>query len=691
MKSKLFALNDDVVTSYDQTKTTIVDSVTQKTINSQLVLGPPLNEYLDVITDTTPFGVIAPSGQFTCSPYTTSNVTRIFILGAEAGGLTQLLLYNFNIVTGASSYVGKINFQTADVAATTTTFRAIKVDDVGTTNWKIFIGTTGSVLINGGLYLINNVGLSDFTASGTTISFATTSNQKAVYFLQDPSGVGVGHIMTAMAGTLLDRPNKKAYVQNGVSATYQFWVFDYNSNPTYSTNSVTGVAATDVISDAGHTYVDNDPIVFTAITGGAGITVGTTYFVRSSVAGVSYQISTTSGGAALNFTTDISAGTVGRAFGTSTNLFSLKTGNLPALTGTLLLNNSLYIANPGHSANAGFDCAAFATSSNLYLGKLSELTSGAVTWPSLISANLLGDTNEVTAPTAAIMSWGETTDHFYFNTNTTQMYGKRLVNNQIDLKLGFLNTEYYEGTSTDVHEFGAVTVNGMENRHGWIFFLSTTTGQRGVFAHYVAGNSYFDTAYVVSKVLDVDARLYKLLGTIEELFDFTSPMVFYYRTSGFGSISGGWTQINVASDISSIAVGDQIQIKIAFNRPYDAGTNPSQVHDISIDFLGTNENSEKWEFNYDDSDSGNPSRVSFRLKEVYDTSVPTLYFRAYDLSDVLVANHNTSANAGFFQYSTDSGANWNNLGTIPNTVGTLIRYTFSTPPGVEVRPSISEE
>lgn len=690
MKSKLFDLNDVVVTSYDQTKTTIVDKVTQKTINSELVLGPPLNAYLDTQTDTTPFGAIALTGQFTSSAYQTANITRIFILGPETGGLTPLLLYTFDVSTGASVYIGKINFRTADVAATTTTFRAIKVDDVGTTNWKIFVGTTGSVLINGGLYLLNNIDLADFTASGTTINFATGNNQKAVYFLQDPTAVGSGNILTAIAGGMLDRPNQKAYIQNGIAATYQFWVYDYSVAPTYVTNAITGTEATNIINDAGHVFVNGDPVTFTAITGGAGLTITTTYFVVSAVAGVSYQLSATSGGAAINFTTDITAGTIGRAFGTNTNVFLHRTNNLPALTGTLLLNNSVYFANPNHSVNAGSDCVAFATSSNLYFGKLSELTSGTSVWPSLISSNLNGGVNEVTAITAAIMSWGETTDHFYFNTNTALIYGKQLINNQIDVKLGFLNTEYYEGIPFDTYEFGAATIIGLENRHGWIFLASTTTGQRGILAHYIAGNSYFDMSYIVSKVITTDAQTYKLLGTIEQYFDVTSPMVFFYRTSGFGSISGGWIPIETAADLELIAVGTQLQIKIAFNPPSDGGTNPSQVADVTIVFNGINEISQNWEFNYDDSDNGNPSRVSFRLKTLYTSVVPTLYFRAYDLSNTLIANHNTSANPSFFQYSTDGGTNWIALGTIPNTVGTLIRYTFAAQPGVDVRPSIQE-
>jgi hypothetical protein len=43
-----------------------------------------------------------------------------------------------------------------------------------------------------------------------------------------------------------------------------------------------------------------------------------------------------------------------------------------------------------------------------------------------------------------------------------------------------------------------------------------------------------------------------------------------------------------------------------------------------------------------------------------------------------------------FEYSTNNGTTWNPLGTIPNTVGTLVRYTFTSPPGVDIRPGLKE-
>jgi hypothetical protein len=73
--------------------------------------------------------------------------------------------------------------------------------------------------------------------------------------------------------------------------------------------SVTGDAATDVITATGHIYTANQTVIFSAITGGTGLSANTVYFVRNP-SGNTFQLSTTSGGAAINFTTNITAGSV---------------------------------------------------------------------------------------------------------------------------------------------------------------------------------------------------------------------------------------------------------------------------------------------------------------------------------------------------------------------------------------------
>lgn len=680
-------LLEDVVSVYDQTKTTIQGRALEQVVDGKNVIGAPLNKFIDVFTN----AAVTPAPNATVC--TTNG--RIFTIQLEAAGLSVIALHTINFNTGAIAYIGKVQIQIPDTAATTTTFRSIKVIDTGTTGWKMFITTTGSVLINGGTFLVNKLDLSDFVPIGfPTISFATTNDAKAVYFLQDPANTGVGQLQTASAGSVLNVSANRLYVHNGVSATHQYYVYDTSIAPTYSTGAVTGVAATDVISHAGHTFLANDPVVFTSITGGAGITVGTVYFVRNPVAGVSYELSATSGGALLNFTTDISAGTVGRAFGTTGSNFVHKTGNLPALTGTLLLTDSEDFAQPtgtGIVSIDGFDCAFFSTSSNLYLGVLSELTSGAVTWPSLSTVNLLGTPNQILAPVATYATWSNALNRAIYSVGQVFVI-KQFVNNAIEKIFGGSSNRYFEGLTTENVEFQPFSaITSLDVEAGWIFITNGSTGQRGVFAADLRSDATFDYSYIVTKVLNTPAAVYKFLASIDALFEYTGSLTVYYRTSGFGSISGGWTALPFSEDITAFASGTQVQFKIAFDTLGLDTSIPAQLCDFVLGFESLTDSSNNWELSVDDSDNGNPSRSAFRLKEAYSGSVPTLYYRAKDLSDVTLVTHNTVTNAALFEYSTNSGVSWNAVGVIPNTVGTLVRYTFAASPGVDIRPSLRED
>lgn len=679
-------LLDDVVGTYDQTKTTIQGRCYSKTVDGKVALGPPVNKFIDIQTDT----AVTPVANNT---YMTSN-GRIFMLGGELGAATPLLLYTINYATGATAYVGRVNIALPDTAATTTTYRSIKVVDTGTTGWKIFITTTGSVVINGGTMLVNNLALADFVPIGfPSIAFATGNDQKAVYFLQDPANLGSLHSNSniASAGSVMDFTNNRLYVHNGIAATHQYYVFSTNTAPTWAAHAVTGVAATDVIADAAHPYVNGDQLVFTSITGGAGLVVGTVYFVVGSVAGVSYQLSATTGGAAINFTTDISAANIGRAFGQTGSNFVHKTGNLPALTGTMLLTDSEDYALPGHTANSGQGCAFLCTTSNMYLGQLSELTNGATTWPSLLTANLLGTVNQITLPAPTYMAWSNSLDRAIYS-NGLVFVMKQFVNNSIDTIFGGTNNKYFEAlVGNEVVEFQpAAAITSMDVEQGWIAISNATAGQRGIMLADLRSDYLFDYSYIVTKVIDTPQAVYKFMTTVDALFDFTGSLDIYYRTSGFGSISGGWTSIPFAELLDSYAAGAQVQFKIAFATLGLDTSIPAQLCEFFLGYESLVDNSLNWELSVDDSDNGNPSVTAFRLKKAYASSVPDLRYTAYDLTDVLLVDHNTSANAARFEYSTNSGVSWNVLGTIPNTVGTLVRYTFSTPPGVDIRPSLKE-
>lgn len=71
----------------------------------------------------------------------------------------------------------------------------------------------------------------------------------------------------------------------------------------------TGSAATDTFTHStNHNLVAGDRVTFSSLTGGAGLNTTTTYYVISSgLTSTQFKLSTTSGGAAVNFTTDVTA------------------------------------------------------------------------------------------------------------------------------------------------------------------------------------------------------------------------------------------------------------------------------------------------------------------------------------------------------------------------------------------------
>jgi hypothetical protein len=683
MKSIKANLQNNLVTSYDQTKTTLVGRVFQKTIDGTDVVGPPLNQFVDAVQDSV---LVNP-----LTTHLTAN-GRLFSIGAETGGFCYISCHDFDEDTGATTFIGNIRVQLAEVAATTTAIRGFKVlDNAGATGWKIYIATTANVLYNSGVFCVNKVDKADLLNVGfTAFDSAVGSDQKATYLLQDPANIGINQLNIASAGLTLDSTTNRIYVLNGVSAAYQAYVYSTTATLNCPTKAGTINEITDRITITAHGFNDNGTIQVNNLVGGAGLTNGTRYFVRNSTAN-DFQLSATFGGAAINITT---AGTVDicRAFGTTGDAFVHKTGNLPALSGTLLLTNSQYKATPQHTPNAGEDCLFFATTNSLYIGKLSELTSGAVTWPSLYSSNLLGSTNQILTPSATSAVWSDVLDQAIFCTNYNILIMKPIDNNVITRIFGGVSNNYRETKMSNTIDLGAaVSAINLDIENGWLVLTHSTTGQRGNVLCDILSDAEFDYSYIVTPVLKTPSAVYKFITTIDKLYAYTGSLLIQYRTTNFGSISGSWVDIPFAEDITSFASGEQVQFKIAFDTLDLDRCLHAQLQEFFLGYETLSEISENWEYSDDWSDNGVPSRIAFRLKNTYATSVPTLYFRAYDLTDALLITNNSIANAANFEYSTDNGLTWLPLGIIPNIEGTLIRYTFTSPPGVDIRPAIREE
>jgi hypothetical protein len=80
---------------------------------------------------------------------------------------------------------------------------------------------------------------------------------------------------------------------------------------TLAAGGVTASAATDTFTRAAHGLRVGDPVVFSGLTGGAGITAGTTYYVVSVPSANTFKVSVgPPGSTPLDVTTDLTAGTV---------------------------------------------------------------------------------------------------------------------------------------------------------------------------------------------------------------------------------------------------------------------------------------------------------------------------------------------------------------------------------------------
>lgn len=103
----------------------------------------------------------------------------------------------------------------------------------------------------------------------------------------------------------------KSFVSSGTTALTRLSIKPYDN----CTGNITGIAATDIITHYGHNFVAGDTVVFTSLTGGAGLSINTTYYIVATVvAGVSYKVSATSGGTAIDFSSNITAGVATQYF-----------------------------------------------------------------------------------------------------------------------------------------------------------------------------------------------------------------------------------------------------------------------------------------------------------------------------------------------------------------------------------------
>ncbi len=395
----LSGLLDNVVSSYDQNKTTIYGRIAQKTINSVDVLGAPLSKFIDVFSDTG----YAPTG-----PIWVSANNRLYVLLTVLATGAQIAMYNFNPTTGSYTYVGKICVLLPNNPASTYSFKGIRVYNDSTDNsgnWRIFIANT-TIIPNGGVFCVNKVDNNDFIpgnigalpAPANIIPLATGTDQKAVYFMQAPNAMGASHLFSVSAGISLEYSTNKIWVHQGLAASHNFssWNAAVASLvlPTYSVNLNAATPCT--VTHNAHPFQVNDQVIFT---GGTmpftTLALNTVYYIRNPLVN-SYELAATVGGASISTTGGSPyTATISRAHGQTSSGFISNTSILPALAGVLLLTDSEQNAVPTNSPINGAvlngqSCVSYATTTNLYLGKCSELASNTAMFTGGITVGVPG-------------------------------------------------------------------------------------------------------------------------------------------------------------------------------------------------------------------------------------------------------------------------------------------------------------
>lgn len=629
--SKVLALGlqNSLVTSYDQTKTTLQGRVAQRIINdgngNKTVIGANTVTFMDIFDDTG----VAPAAL-----HCTTINGRVFVCQGFVAGVLTIAYYSFDVNTGIASWQGSKKFAFTNTGAYT--LRGFSVDDSNPSSMNLSWFVTNTTTQQGGWYADFGVNITSFVkVSIVTDPVASSGSQSnAVYQIGDAT-TQAAHTITVSDGGEIDSVGGFTYILNGVAATPKIFKF-VNTVPT-------------TVPVAGYSQA-NGTIVVTAV--------------------------------------------------------------LPALAGTVLLLNCVKLGTPGSwSSNSGNLCLMFITSTTLYNAKVSDITNGATSLPSLMSGNMAGSSDYL-IPTASFGQYSQSIDKFVIGTSLGSTLIKQGMNNDSNAKFmsaaGIYIKSETGGSITPVN-FDFVTTTCLTMMNGWAVLMSTSIGQRGL----AAIDIYSDESSVanasapfpgqintsiISPVVSGTFTQGLIMGIYYELAKRSVKLTVQYRVANFSTGPGAgfdatWTTIPKDGDLSTLVNATQVQFRFLFNTIGLETVNPPQLNEAYFIYNDATQISSNWEGSVDNTTSGgsSPTRSAFRLVKAYASVVPKLFYRAVDDSGNVIVLADTVTNAANFEYSTNNGTSWIPLGTIPNTILTTeVRYNHSSPPGVRITSSLGE-
>jgi hypothetical protein len=357
-------------------------------------------QFLATGTAGTNFNIVSSAATHTFNIPTASAVNR--------GALSSADWTTFNNKIGAGLYTATTGLtMNADrlLGRTTAGVGAAEEITVGTG-----LSLTAGTLTNTALGVTSVTATAPITSSGGTTPDISTSIATNKVVGRSTAGTGVMEELTPVgitvsAGNITGIGGTVGPVDNVVpraDGTGGYTVQDSGlivEDAIVSVTGITGDAGTDVITAPGTAFANGQPIRFTALTGGTGLNTTTNYFVVNPV-GATFQVETSIGGGAINFTTNITAGTLltGHSVQTNVTLSENTTETNSALvltpkgTGAFILG-----PKPDGTAVGGNARGANAVDLQIIKFSASDVASGSN------SGLFAGSNNRATATTSVVL------------------------------------------------------------------------------------------------------------------------------------------------------------------------------------------------------------------------------------------------------------------------------------------------
>lgn len=169
----------------------------------------------------------------------------------------------------------------------------------------------------------------------------------------------------------------------------------------------------------------------------------------------------------------------------------------------------------------------------------------------------------------------------------------------------------------------------------------------------------------------------------------TEPFRVYARTSGISDDSGGWTLLSRAGDLSAFSGADEIQFMFEF-RLIGITCIPTRIYSLAVIYEGLDTDSH-YTPSVNESDVSN--RIfAWRQSTAWGTNIPNMRIRLYNVATegLILDDDSNTHSLGTWEYSTD-GVSWVAWDNTKDVIGYYIRYTAtSLPDGTTVRALLTQ-